>query len=265
MCTRCAFLSGVAAFAAAPLVASARTGDPKYLEIAMPGMARIADTVWLAQLTPNVWIHTTTKILDGDTGYYPANGAIVVDGDRSLLVDTGWLPHQTVQILDAWKKLGKPPITQALVTHFHEDRLGGIPALHARAIPAFGNPLSIGLAIDNGFAPPRPLHDLEKLPVTFGNVEAYYPGEGHTIDNIVVWVPNDRVLFGGCLVKSVTATGLGYIADSEIAPWPQTMRTLAAHYQNSAHVIPGHGTIAGNSIAHTLKLATQAASSKKSN
>ena len=55
MCTRCAFLAGAAAFAAAPAVALARTGDPGYLETAFPGMQRVADTVWLGQLSPHVW------------------------------------------------------------------------------------------------------------------------------------------------------------------------------------------------------------------
>jgi metallo-beta-lactamase class B len=255
MCTRCAFISGVAAFAAAPLAASARTGDPRYLEIATPGMARVADTVWLGQLTPNVWLYTVSKILDEAPGYYPANGAIVVNGDHSIFIDTGWLPYQTVQILDAWKKLGKPPITTALVTHFHVDRLGGIPALQARGIPSYGNPLTIGLAIDTGFAPPKPLHDLEKMPVKFGNVEAFYPGPGHTLDNIVAWIPSDRVLFGGCLIKSTTSHGLGNVADANVAAWPTTMKTLAAQYPNPKHVIPGHGTIHGDPIAHTTTLA----------
>jgi metallo-beta-lactamase class B len=36
-------------------------------------------------------------------------------------------------------------------------------------------------------------------------LQAYYPGAGHTRDNIVVWVPQDKVLFGGCLIKSLEA------------------------------------------------------------
>jgi hypothetical protein len=202
-------LAGAAAVVAAPAAALARTGDPKYLEIAMPRMRRIDDTVWLGQLTPNVWNFTTTKILDGDTGYYPANGAIVVQGTEALIIDAGWLPKQAVTLLDIWKAMKKPPITKALATHFHSDRVGGIPVLNERGIPVYGNPLTIGLAIDSGFAPPKPLHEVEKHPVKIGNLEVFYPGPGHTIDNIVVSIPSDGVLFGGCLVKSVTANGLG--------------------------------------------------------
>ncbi len=255
MCTRCAFIAGVAAFAGAPVLASARTGDPASLEIAMPGMQRVSDTVWLGQLTPNVWVHTFTKILDGDTGYFPANGAIVVDGAQALAIDPGWNSGQAAEILDAWKRLRKPPITRAIATHFHSDRTGGIPLLRSRGIPAFGNPLSVGLAIDNELPAPKPLHDVQKKPATLGNVEIFYPGEGHTIDNIVAWVPSDRVLFGGCLVKSTTSSNLGFVGDARIGAWPETMRALAMRYPRRLHVIPGHGTVSGDSIAHTLELA----------
>jgi len=256
MCTRCAFLAGATALVAAPAVALARTGDPQYLETAMPRMQRTSDTVWFGQLTANVWIFTTTKILDGDTGYYPANGAIVVQGSESLIIDAGWLPNQAAVVLDTWKSTGKPPITKALATHFHGDRTLGIPALKERGIPVFGNPLTIGLAQDNGLPSPRPLHDVEKHPVQMGSVEVFYPGAGHTIDNIVVSVPGDDLLFGGCLVKSVTSNGLGNVADSDIPAWPATMRTLLSKYGTPRYVIPGHGTIAGDPLAHTLELAT---------
>jgi len=259
MCTRCAFLAGAAAFAAAPAVASARTGDPGHLEIAMPGMRRVSDTVWLAQLTPNVWIHTFTKILDGDTVYYPANGAIVIDGAQATIIDPGWNSAQAAQILDAWKVLDKPPITRALITHFHTDRTGGIPLLESRGIPAFGNPLTIGLAIDNGFPAPKPLHDVEKKPVSMGNVEVFYPGAGHTIDNIVAWVPSDGVLFAGCLIKATTAADLGNVADADIHAYPKTTRNVSARYKQARHTIPGHGTISGDSVGHTIQMAEAAA------
>jgi len=223
----------------------------------MPEMRRISATLWLGQLTPNVWIHTTTHVLDG-VGYYPANGAIVVGGSESLLIDTGWSGTDADAILDEWERLRKPPISKALATHFHYDRTGGIGALSHRGIPTFANPLTIGLALDNGCPVPRPLHDVEKHRQRLGTVEVYYPGAGHTIDNIVAWIPSDGVLFGGCLVKSTTAPDLGNVADGDLASYPATIRRVG-HTYKPRHVIPGHGTIAGDSISHTLTMAVAAA------
>lgn len=257
MCTRCVFLGGVTALMAAPALAWPRVGVPQALEIAMPEMQRVSDTLWLGQLTPNVWIHTTTHVLEG-VGYYPANGAIVIDGTESLLIDTGWNDADATAILAEWGRLRKPPISRALVTHFHADRLGGIGALTKRGIPAFGNPLTIGLAIDAGHPAPRPLHEVEKHVQRLGTVEVFYPGAGHTIDNVVAWVPSDEVLFAGCLVKSITAPDLGNVADADLGAYPTTIYRLA-HTYRPRHVIPGHGTIAGNPIVHTSALATTAA------
>ena len=264
MCTRCAFIAGVAAFAGAPVLASARTGDPAALELAIPHMKRYTDTVWLAQLTPNVWLHTTTYdisstfdgIRKGD--WYPANGAIVVRGDHAVLIDSGWTHEQTVAILSAWEQTRQPAIRTALVTHWHHDRLIGVPELAARGIPSYGNPLTIGLAVDNGYAPPKPLHDLEKEPVIHDGLEVFYPGEGHTLDNITVWIESDKVLFGGCLVKATTAPDLGFMGDGNLASYPATIRNLIQRYPRAKVVIPGHGTISGDSLAHTLRMAMHA-------
>jgi metallo-beta-lactamase class B len=259
MCNRCAFLGGLGAAAistALPARAASRTGDPAELEIAMPRMQRIDDTLWLGRLTPHVWIHTTTSFLSG-VGYYPANGAIVSDGKTALLIDTGWDRGYARRILDAWAARDLPPVAKALVTHFHSDRTGGLDELRARGIPAYGNPLTIGLALDSGLLAPRPLHAVQKHAVTLESVEVFYPGEGHTIDNIVAWIPADRVLFGGCLVKATTAEDLGNVADANVGAYPATLNRVITRY-NPRVVIPGHGTIAGDSLTHTLRLAESA-------
>jgi glyoxylase-like metal-dependent hydrolase (beta-lactamase superfamily II) len=258
MCTRCAFLGALTASVAAPISALARSGDPQLLEIAQPAMQRISDTLWLGQLTPNVWLHTTTHVLEG-VGYYPANGAIVVDRNESLLIDTGWSDRDAAAILRAWERTGRPAITRAVATHFHFDRTGGIRALAARGIPTYGNPLTIGLALDNGLPPPRPMHDIQKAPQRLGGVEFFYPGPAHTIDNVVAWIPDGDVLFGGCMLKSTTENDLGNLGDAVVAAWPASARRVAHRYPAAKHVIPGHGTTAGNALSHTIALADVAA------
>jgi metallo-beta-lactamase class B len=256
MCTRCAFVGGLVGLMAAPALAAGRAGDPRALEIAMPDMRRVSDTLWIGRLTTHVWIHTTTHVIP-DVGFYPANGAIVVDGDQALLIDTGWSDADAEAILAEWRRMRMPPIANALATHFHSDRVGGIGALARHGIPTYGNPVTIGLALDCGFRAPRPLHEVEKHPHRLGSVEVFFPGEGHTIDNIVTWIPDDRVLFGGCLLKATTAPDLGNVADANLGAYPATIRRVAQAYAPH-HVIPGHGTLAGDAVAHTAALAEAA-------
>jgi glyoxylase-like metal-dependent hydrolase (beta-lactamase superfamily II) len=87
----------------------------------------------------------------------------------------------------------------------------------------------------------------------------FYPGEGHTRDNIVVWFPARRVLFGGCVVKSIEAGGLGNVNDANLESWPATIGKVMARYPNAKYVIPGHQRWSGrDALRHTLALLAKA-------
>jgi metallo-beta-lactamase class B len=92
-----------------------------------------------------------------------------------------------------------------------------------------------------------------------GAWSSLFPGAGHTVDNIVVYEPRTRTLFGGCLIKSSTAVDLGNVADAKVPVWVPSVRSVQARYPQSVNCVPGHGTIAGDDLAQTLKLAGAAA------
>ena len=86
-------------------------------------------------------------------------------------------------------------------------------------------------------------------------VELYYPGPGHTRDNLVVWLPETRMLFAGCLVKSGLARSLGFVAEADLAAWPSALDRLGERYRQVEVVVPGHGPRGGSwLLGHTLKL-----------
>lgn len=258
MCTRACFLTGVAALSLAPAVASAKVHSPKFLELAIPGMRRIDDSTWVGQLSPHVWIHTTTHNLDGE-GYYPANGVIVENERDSLMIDTGWETPQTETLLKFWRDVRKRPISSAFVTHFHADRLAGVDVLASHGIVSRALPETVELAAAHHFPVPQPYEALERHAKPLHGAVAFYPGAGHTKDNVVVYVPQDRVLFGGCLIKAVTAGDLGNLADAVVADYAATVANVREHYGAARYVVPGHGTIQGDSIGHTLAMAKAAA------
>src|SRR5579864_1822137 len=64
---------------------------------------------------------------------------------QSLLIDTGWTGNNgrdADRIVAATKKAGIGKIDYVLITHFHEDHVGGVPQLAAR--------IPIGAFIDHG-------------------------------------------------------------------------------------------------------------------
>ena len=50
-------------------------------------------------------------------------------------------------------------------------------------------------------------------------IEIYYPGPTHTYDNLVVYIPSKKILFGGCMVLSSDTEKVGYIKDGNIEEW----------------------------------------------
>ena len=79
-------------------------------------------------------------------GAVASNGLIVRDGGRVLVVDTAWTDDQTAQILNWIKQEINLPVALAVVTHAHQDKMGGMDALHAAGIATYANALSNQLA-----------------------------------------------------------------------------------------------------------------------
>jgi metallo-beta-lactamase class B len=147
------------------------------------------------------------------------------------------------------------PITQAVATHFHRDRTGGIPALEVAGIPTVAHPKTLELARSHGTAVPTAAADFVQETARLSEeCELFFPGAGHTRDNIVVWLPHQRVLFGGCFLKSVTSPDLGSLADAVVADWAGSAQRVRARYPACKVTVPGHGTISGDPLGHTLAL-----------
>ena len=70
-----------------------------------------------------------------------------------------------------------------------------------------------------------------------------------------MWLPDVEVLFGGCLVRSSSATTLGYTAEADIESWPATIEALLTRYGHARLIVPGHGRPGGEELLqHTLAL-----------
>lgn len=74
-------------------------------------------------------------------------------------------------------------------------------------------------------------------------------------DDIVVWVPKKKVLFGGCLIKSQNAGNLGNTAEADLINYPATLKKVREKYSGAKIVISGHGQSGGiELINHTIEL-----------
>jgi glyoxylase-like metal-dependent hydrolase (beta-lactamase superfamily II) len=208
----------------------------------------------VSKLCDHFYVHTSYQMLNGAP--FPSNGLIVETADGILLIDTGWGDEQTEELVK-WVRIHfKKKILLCIGTHFHADRIGGLPALKKQHVPVISYSLTEKLAKEHNVPAPNgilPTDTTFKVGNTM--LECFYPGEGHTKDNIVVWFPAQKILFGGCLVKSVDASDLGNLADANVAVYPMTIQTLMKKFPDPIYVIPGHQSWRAGALQHTLDMA----------
>jgi len=225
--------------------------------------ARAAEPVTRAndyrQITPTVWVHTTYKDL-GNGVPFPSNGLLVRVGDGLLLVDTAWSDAQTREIVEWAESTLGVPVTRAVVTHAHDDKMGGMQALDELEIATFASSRTNQAAAKHGLTPAQREIDLAPSFQLLDGVEVFYPGPGHTRDNIVVYVEKAKVLFAGCLVRPAEATTLGNTADADLDHWAESVEQAAMRFPEAEVVVPSHGAWGDRSLlAHTIDLAEQVA------
>jgi len=214
----------------------------------------LREDLQLHPLADGVWRHVSTEEVPG-FGTVPSNGLLVQGESGALLVDTPWTPEQTRAVL-AWaqSELGQP-VLDVIVTHSHRDRTGGVaalpPGVRIHALPATAE---LSAADGRPFAatalPPE-----ATLELPGGTVHTFFPGAGHTSDNLVVWLPAHRILHGGCFVKDATANHLGNVADADPSSWSGAVERVRARFPAPAIVVPGHGAPGGPELLdHTAAL-----------
>lgn len=223
----------------APAATGTTAGYPSAADIP-PGEVR------LHEIREGVWSHVATQVSDGVV--YPLNGLVVRDGDGLLLIDTAWGSENTTALLAAIEAKIGLPVRRALSTHFHDDRVEGVGVLRAAGVATFASPLTRRLAAEEGHEVPALALDGLAEPgtaVRFGPVDVFYPGPGHAPDNLVVYVPGARVLFGGCAVYEASRTAPGNLSHADLGAWPASIRRIQARYPEAEVVIPGHGAPGG--------------------
>lgn len=208
-----------------------------------------------------IHILPTVFIIKDNEEPFPAYSMLVKLPKSNVLMVDAYTPEATRIVLNWVKKtFGRQHIT-AINTHYHIDRLGGNEVLIQNHIPIYGSDLTAFLLKKNGEAkrptqiadpetqtevkniqltPPNHLFPIQKgliLEIAGRKVEIYYPGPAHTQDNVVVYIPSLKLLFGGCMIRDVAAE-LGYTGDANLTTWLSSVEHLEKF--KADWVIPGH-------------------------
>ena len=209
----------------------------------------------ITSLTPQTFVHTSYLEVP-DYGRVPCNGLVFVNGGEAVIMDTPVDDSASVELI-RWLEGQSVRIKAVVVTHFHDDCLAGLDAFHAQQIPSYARDTTVALARAEGNKlPTHGFDSLVVLDVGRAPVINRFLGEGHTVDNIVSYVPSERVLFGGCLIKEAGA-GKGNLADANVDEWSSTVRRVQRTYPDVKYVVPGHGAAGGvELLEYTVEMFT---------
>ena len=187
----------------------------------------------LEQLADGVYAFTA----QGD----PNVGAIVGTG-AILAIEARATPLLAQQWIDVVRdRISDLPFGDLVLTHYHAVRTLGASAFDARRIVSHANTAALieergqqdwaseqgrmprlfaGAETIPGLTHPTDTFD-DSLTLDVGNrrVELRYLGRGHTAGDLVVWLPEERILFAGDLVEAQAAP---YMGDAHVADWSTT-------------------------------------------
>ncbi len=203
--------------------------------------------------------YSVQKVGDGIWGAQPPNGANAgwfLLGDEVVAVDSGPDAASAKVLLEKIQETAGKPVRYLVITHAHGDHAGGaavFAAAGARIIADEHAATGIASVLQRADTGSNPFLVLsERLSFLGGRrrVGILWLGAGHSASDLVIILPDDKVMFTGDLV----VTGrLPYMqsADADPKNWEKVLPRLAA--LEADRIVPGHGDIGPRQgIADTL-------------
>lgn len=210
---------------------------------------KISPTIQLSELSPGFYIHES--FTSNEYGGFTSNGLLLITNGKALMIDTPMTGDETKTIFQYLKDSMNVKLTLFIGGHYHDDCIGGMAYLKEQGIKTILGKKTGEKCRELVLTLPDNTFEKEYTFTFEGiQVKCFYPGAGHTADNIVVYFPDQQILFGGCLVKSVESTNLGNLADAVPTSWDASIEMILKHFPDVSIVVPGHGNSGSIALLH---------------
>ncbi|MES2675942.1 MAG: IMP family subclass B1 metallo-beta-lactamase [Pseudomonadota bacterium] len=197
----------------------------------------------IEKLEEGVYVHTSFEEVNG-WGVVTKHGLVILEDANAYVIDTPITAKDTEKLINWFLERGYK-IKGSISSHFHSDSTAGIEWLNSQSIPTYASELTNELLKKDGKAQATNTFSGVSYSLVKNKIEVFYPGPGHTQDNVVVWLPEKKILFGGCFVKP---HGLGNLDDANLEAWPKSAKILMAKYGKAKLVVSSHSDIGDASL-----------------
>jgi len=187
-----------------------------------------------------------------------SNAGFVITRAGVVVIDALGSPTLTIRLADEIKKITSLPITHVLVTHYHADHVYGLQTFKALGARILAHRASL-LYLNSDTARLRLQASREELfPWVDGNtrlleadewVDALKEvliggvrfvikpvGPAHTPEDLVVYLPDQKMLFAGDLVFR---NRIPFVGQADSRHWIAAINDLLSF--DTGAIIPGHG------------------------
>ena len=246
--------------AAVAAVAQAQPGSA-------PGRSPVPDRPQAAQVAPGTWMVQGLSALGSAANRnFVSNAAFVVTPGGVVVIDALGSPELARELRAEIARVTPLPVTHVIVTHYHADHIYGLQVFKEAGATIVAHRQAL-LYLNSDTAQQRLKASREELfpwidgstrlveadlwldgPTALrvgGQVFEIRPaGPSHTPEDLVVWVPAQRVLFVGDLVFRGR---LPFVGQADSAHWVEALDALLA-YEAQA-IVPGHGPVSASARA----------------
>jgi glyoxylase-like metal-dependent hydrolase (beta-lactamase superfamily II) len=223
--------------------------------------AQDAPAMQAQQVSPSAWYVEGVSALGSPANQnFISNAAFVVTPAGVVVIDALGSPALAERLVALIRKITPQPITHVIVTHYHADHIYGLQTFKAlgariiahRAAKEYLHSETAQQRLEVSRVELAPwVNDDTRLveadewlsadqTLKVGGVEFQIKivGPSHTPEDLVVYMPREKVLFAGDLVFR---SRIPYVGQADSRHWIAALKTLL-HYDAEV-IVPGHGPL----------------------
>ncbi|MFN4350728.1 MAG: MBL fold metallo-hydrolase [Hylemonella sp.] len=213
------------------------------------------------QVSPSAWYVEGVSALGSPANQnFISNAAFVVTPAGVVVIDALGSPALAERLMAEIRKVTPRPVTHVIVTHYHADHIYGLQAFKAQgariiahgAAREYMNSETARLRLEASRVELAPwVNDETRLveadewlagdkTLKIGGVEFQIRivGPSHTPEDLVVYLPGEKVLFAGDLVFR---SRIPYVGKADSRHWILALEKLLTF--DAGVIVPGHGPL----------------------